>query len=484
MQEEAMSMTVGANPPLPTRQEHPLPPGPKGRWLIGTLPMVRGDGLARIEGWAREYGDMFYARALTLGFCVVTRPDLVEDVLVNQSHNFIHGLALVGNRRFLGDGLLTSEGALWRRQRYLMQPAFHRRSIGRYAEIMVRHTQEMMATWRSGEVHDLYRDMTHLTLEIVSRVLFDVDIAGHQDRLIAAARAGQLRNSRGIAPMYALKYFPTPRNLRYVWTTHQLDRDIYRIIRQRRASGHLGDDLLSALIQARDENGAPMSDQQLRDEVVTLIFTGSETISLALSYLWYLLALHPEVQAKLADELDVVLGGRPPALEDLPKLTYAEQIIKESLRLYPPVWAFVREAVKPVELGGYRLPAGTTVVLSQWVTHRAPRFFDQPLQFRPERWTEEFEKQLPKFAYFPFGGGQRTCIGASFAKMEMTLLVAAMAQKFAASPAPGFKLELLPSITLQPRRTVSVVLTREGAPGLLAKQSGVETPRHTVSALR
>ena len=277
---------------------------------------------------------------------------------------------------------------------------------------------------------------------------------------MAAARAGQLRNSRGIAPTYALKYFPTPRNLRYLWATHRLDQVIYRIIGQRRANGQLGADLLSMLLQARDEDGRPMSDRQVRDEVVTLIFTGSETVALTLSYAWYLLAQHPEVQAGLADELGEVLGGRTPTLEDLPKLTYTEKIIKEALRLYPPVWAFVREAVRPVEIGGYTLPAKTTLVLSQWVVHRDTRFYDQPHEFRPERWTEEFEKQLPKFAYFPFGGGQRTCIGASFAKMETTLVLAAMAQRLHLSLAPGFKLELLPSITLQPKRGISVVLAR------------------------
>ena len=453
-----MSVMIRANPPLTVRTGSPLPPGPKGRWLIGSLPMLRRDGLARIAGWAREYGGMFYARALGLGFCLISRPDLLEEVLVTQSHNFVHGMALVGNKRFLGDGLLTSEGELWRRQRYLMQPAFHRRSIGHYAEIMVRHARETMAQWKQGEVHDLYRDLTRLTLEIASHVLFDVDAAGHQDRLIAAARAGQLRNSRGIAPMHALKYFPTPRNLRYLWTTHRLDQAVYGIIRRRRASAESGTDLLSVLLNVQDEDGTSMSDRQVRDEVVTLIFTGSETTALALSYVWYLLALHREAQARLASEVDEVLGGRPPALDDLPKLTYMEKVIKEALRLYPPVWAFVRQAVRPVELGGYTLPAGTTVVLSQWVAHRDGRFFDRPHEFIPERWTVEFEKQLPKFAYFPFGGGQRTCIGASFAKMEIPLLLAAMAKRFRVSLTPGFKLELLPSITLQPKRGISAVL--------------------------
>lgn len=420
--------------------------------------MMGGRGLETIENWAREYGDILYGRALNLGFCLVTRPGLIEHVLVNQSANFVKGLGLGANRRYLGDGLLTSEGELWRRQRYLTQPAFHRRNIGRYADVMVRHTESTMAGWKAGESHDLYRDLTRLALEIVTRVLFDVDIDGHLDRVVAATNAGQLRSSRGIAPMYALRYLPTPRNLRYLWTIRRLDEVIYQIIRQRRASGRSGGDLLSMLLQARDEQGTAMSDRQLRDEVVTLIFTGSETVALTLSYVGYLLAQNPEAQARLADELDEQLQGRVPSLDDLPRLTYTDKVIKEALRLYPPVWAFLREAVRVVELGGYTLPAGTTFVLSPWISHRDPRFYDQPLEFRPERWTAEFEKQLPKFAYFPFGGGQRTCIGAAFAKMETALLLATMVQRLRVSPVPCFKLALLPGITLQPRGGIRVAL--------------------------
>lgn len=328
---------------------------------------------------------------------------------------------------------------------------------------MVQHAGSAMAAWKAGETHELYGDLTHLALEIVTRVLFDLDIDGHLDRVIAATNAGQLRSSRGIAPLYALRYFPTPRNLRYLWTIRRLDEVIYRIIRQRRASGQSGTDLLSMLLQTRDEQGTPMSDRQLRDEVATLIFTGSETVALTLSYLLYLLAQYPEAQARLADELDEQLQGRAPSLDDLPKLTYADKVIKEALRLYPPVWAFLREAVRPIEAGGYSLPAGTTVVLSPWISHRDARFYDEPLEFRPERWTADFEKRLPKFSYFPFGGGQRTCIGAAFAKMETALLLATMAQRFRVSLAPGFKLDLLPSITLQPRRGICVLLKERTA---------------------
>lgn len=470
-----MSVTAEVDLSLLKSPASGRPPGPKGRWLIGSLPMLGGRGLETIESWAREHGGILYGRALNLGFCLITRPDLIEHVLVNQSGNFVKGLGLGVNRRYLGDGLLTSEGELWRRQRHLTQPAFHRRSIGRYAEVMAQHAESTMAGWKAGETRELYRDLTDLALEIVTRVLFDVDIDGHLDRVVAATKAGQLRSSRGIAPMYARRYFPTPRSLRYVWTIRRLDQLIYRIIRQRQASGRPGTDLLTMLLQVRDERGLPMSDRQLRDEVVTLIFTGSETVALTHSYVWYLLAQNPEAQARLSGEIDEQLQGRSPSLDDLPKLTYTDKIIKEVLRLYPPVWAFLREAVRPVEVGGYTLPAGTTFVLSQWISHRDPRFYDEPLEFRPERWTPEFEKQLPKFAYLSFGGGQRTCIGAAFAKMETALLLATIAQRFRVSLAPGFKLDLLPSITLQPRRGVSAVLH---------ERSGHRSPRYGEPASR
>ncbi|HXJ94956.1 MAG TPA: cytochrome P450 [Terriglobia bacterium] len=437
-----------------------LPPGPKGHFLIGNVPMLSGDILATIERWARQYGDIFFWRAVGIPVCYLTHPDYIEDVLVTRNHNFIKGMGMRLNPRFFGQGLLTSEGELWRRQRRLMQPAFHRRQIGRYGRVMVECTQRMLAGWQPGELRDLHTELDHLTLEIVARVLFNLDLTNHLERLEATARAVHARTARGPALVYATRYLPTPVNLRYLWTVHRLEKVIYQIIRSRQASGQAGDDLLSMLLQARDEDGEPMSERHVRDQLMTLIGAGNDTTTLTLCYAWYLLAQHPEVEARLVAEIEEVLGNRPPDVEDLPRLTYTEKIIKETLRLYPPVWAFVREATEAFAIGGYRLPARTNVVLPPWVVHRDPRFFDQPDEFRPERWTGEFEDQLPKFAYFPFGGGQRTCIGASFAKMQTALMLATMAQSFRCRLARGFKLKLRPTITLQPAHGIAVAIEK------------------------
>jgi cytochrome P450 len=437
-----------------------LPPGPKGHFLIGNLPMLGGNGLATLEGWAREYGDIFSYRAVNLRVCYLTHPTYIEDVLVTRNQNFIKGVGMRVNPRFFGQGLLTSEGELWRRQRRLLQPAFHRRQIGRYGRVMVECTQKMLSGWQAGEVRDLHSEMDHLTVEIVARVLFNLDLTNHIEKLEATAGAVHARIARGPALVYAMRFLPTPVNLRYVWTVSRLERAIYRIIRNRQAFGQSGDDLLSMLLQARDEDGQAMSERQVRDELMTLIGAGNDTTTLTLCYAWYLLAQHPEVEARLAAEIDEVLGNRPPKVEDLPLLVYTEKIIKETLRAYPPVWAFVREAIAPFEIAGYRLPARTNFVLSPWILHRDPRFFDQPHEFRPERWTDEFERELPKFAYFPFGGGQRTCIGASFAKMQISLMLVTMAQRYRCRLAPKFKLKLRPTITLQPQNGITVVIEK------------------------
>ena len=435
-----------------------LPPGPRSHFLIGNLPMLFGDGLATIEGWAREHGDIFFWRAFGLPICYVTHPDYIEDVLVTRNQDFIKGVGMRLNPRLFGQGLLTSEGGLWRRQRRLMQPAFHRRQIGRYGRLMVERTRHALASWKEGQIRDLHAEMDHLTLDIVARVLFNLDLTGHTERLEATARALHARIARGPAVVYAMRYLPTPVNIRYIWTVSRLEKVIYRIIRERRESGGSGDDLLSVLLQMRDEDGQSMSDRQVRDELMTLIGAGNDTTTLALCYAWYLLARHPEAEAQLMAEIGEVLGNRPPEVEDLPRLRYTEKVIKETLRLYPPVWAFVREATKPFEIGGYGLPAQTNFVLSPWIVHRDPRFFQRPHEFLPERWTEEFERELPKFAYFPFGGGQRTCIGASFARMQTTLMLVTMAQQFLCRLAPGFVLGIRPTITLQPRNGVAVAV--------------------------
>lgn len=436
-----------------------LPPGPRNYPLIGS-PSALLHSLARTDERARQYGDIVYYRRFFFDVCDLNRPEYIHDVLVTNNHKFIHGIGVQANRRFVGKGLLTDEGPSWRAQRTAMAGAFSRRSIARYAELMVSCTERMLTNWRGGQSVDLYTCMARLTLEIVARALFDADIEGEIDRVAAAVRALQLRNSRGSALVIAMKYLPTPRNLRYVWGTRSLEKLVYRLIKQRRSSGEYGDDLLSALLHAHDENGNPISDRRIRDESMTLIAAGYDTTALALSYTWYLLAQHPEVESKLMNELHDVLGTRAPTMEDIPRLPYLQNVIKESMRVYPPVPAFVRQSLEAVEIGGYRFPKGTSFIMRPWVVHRDARFYDAPLEFRPERWTPEFEKRLPKFAYFPFGGGQRICIGGEFAKTEAALILATMAQKVRMTLAPGFKLELLPCINLQPKHGIPVVIER------------------------
>jgi cytochrome P450 len=436
------------------------------------MPMREGDALATVEDWARKYGDVFFHRAVGLPICYLASPDFTEDVLVIRNHCFVKGMGMRMNPLFFGEGLLTSEGELWRRQRYLMQPAFHRRQIGRYAQVMVECTQKAISKWHPGDIRDLHAEMDHLTLEIIARVLFNLDLTDYVDRLESMARALQARVAVGPAVMYSMRYLPTPTNLRYMWAVLRLEKVMYRIIHKRRASGCSGDDLLSLLLQAEDEDGRAMSDRQVRDELMTLIGAGNDTTTLTLSYAGYLLARHPTVEAQLRAEIDEVLGGRAPDVEDLPRLAYTEKVIKETLRLYPPVWAFVREATQPFEIGGYRLPARTNFVLLPWLIHRDARFFDRPKEFCPERWTEEFERHLPKFAYFPFGGGQRTCIGASFAKMQTSLILATLAQRVRFSITPGFDLKLMPAITLQPKNGISVVIEER-----FMRQSSSEKPQ-------
>jgi len=289
-----------------------VPPGPKGHFLIGNLPMLGGNVLATLEGWAREFGDIFSSRAFSVCVCYLTHPRFIEDVLVSRNQNFIKGVGTRVNPRLFGQGLITSEGELWRRQRRLMQPAFHRRQIGLYGRVIVECTQKMLASWQAGEVRNLHSELDHLTLEIVARVLFNFDLTNHFGELEAMARAVHARTVRGPALVYAMRYLPIPVNVRYLWTVSRLDKVIYQVIRDRQASGRPGDDLLSMLLQARDENGQAMSERQVRDELMTLIGAGKDTTTLALCYAWYLLGKHPEVEAQLVAELDEVLGDRLP----------------------------------------------------------------------------------------------------------------------------------------------------------------------------
>jgi cytochrome P450 len=337
-----------------------------------------------------------------------------------------------------------------------------------HGDVMVALAKQMLGSWRGGETRDLHREMMQLTLEIAAKTLFDADVAGEADEMGRAI--GDLMKTfegwlSGVLP--PLVWLPTPGNLRLRRMVQRLDAIIYRIIEERKATAEDRGDLLSMLLAARDEDGRRMTDQQVRDEAMTLLLAGQETTAQMLSWTWYLLSQHAEVEAKLFAEWSSVLEGRAPTMADLPRLAYTEKVVSESLRLYPPAYRFGREALGDCELGGYRVPAGTTVLFSQWLLHRDARYYDCPEKFNPDRWATGLRQKLPKFSYCPFGGGPRGCIGQSFAMMEAVLLLATIGQRFRFRLAPGQRVTAWPSFTLRPKEGIRMVLTerRGGARG-------------------
>ena len=370
-------------------------------------------------------------------------------------------------RPVVGNGLLTNEGSFWREQHHLIQPGFHPTMLARYSEVITAYTERMLASWRDGERRNLHEDMMHLTVEVASKALFDVDIREMEAEIGDALEVAMDHSQRtGVLPFGVPAWLPTPENRRFQRAIADLDNVAERIIAQHRdqevaADTENGDadDVVSHLLAAQNGDGNPLSDQQIRDEVVTLLLAGHETTALALTYTLHSLGDNPLPEARLHEEIDSVLDRRLPTIADLDELTYTERTVKERMRLYPPVWRIVREAVEDDELAGYRIPAGTTVAAEPWVIHRDPRFFERPETFRPERWTKEFERDLPPFAYFPFGGGPRRCIGDRFAMLEVRLVLATIARKWRLEPISD-ELSFSPSITLRPDGPVEMVVHR------------------------
>src|SRR6266852_1106534 len=437
------------------------PPGPKGSPIMGVMREFNRDSLGFIEKCAREYGDVVETRFLYAHVLFLYHPDYVEYVLSTNPKNFIKSMTLRSNffQRLVGNGLLTSQGEDWKRARRLSQPAFHRERIATYADTMVDYTRRLTSQWQAGEMRDVHRDMMRLTLEIVVKCLFSSDVSDDVDDVGATlkelvkpfasqATLGWIPNNR----------LPTPAHFRFHALARKIDNVVYRIIAERRASGKDDGDLLSMLLAARDEDGSRMSDHQLRDEVMTLFLAGHETTALTLAWSWYLLGTNPDAERKFHAELDGVLGDRAPSAADLPRLKYTEQIAKESMRLYPPAYGLGREAIDDYEIGGFRVPAGTQVFMFQWATQRDPRFYDRPDEFMPERWTEDFIARLPKYAYFPFGGGPRACIGASFAMMEIILCLATIGQKFRLQLVPDHPVTIYPAMSLRPKDGIRVIV--------------------------
>jgi cytochrome P450 len=449
-------MNIPVAPPAAATARRP--PGPKGLPVLGNMLDFSRDVLRYYTEWARDYGDIVSLRLAGWPVVLLNNPDYAEDVLVRNPRNFIKfPLFFRHVRAIFGQGLLTSEGEFWHRQRRLAAPAFHPQRVAGYGDVMVQDTERMLADWQPGELRDVHADMMALTLRIAAKTLFNAEV----DKDVA--EIGQAFNTiveeiarRVKRPFRIPDAIPTPGNIRYLRGVRRIDRLVNAIIKERQAHGGDRGDLLSMLMLARDDDGKAMTERQLRDEVITLLLAGHETTALALSWTWYLVSQHPQVDAKLAAELRDVLGGRAPAVSDLPQLRYTEHVVSEAMRLYPPAWGFGREALADCEIGGYAVPAGTTVIVSPWVSHRDPRYFENPTAFRPERWSNGFAATLPRFAYIPFGGGPRICIGNRFAMMEAVLVLATVAQRFRLEWQRDRMVVPLPSITLRPKDGVWV----------------------------
>jgi len=429
-------------------------PGPRALWPVGQMYAFSRDPLTLLAGLAREYGDVARFWGGPRAIYVLSHPDHVRDMLVTNNAKFRKGRALQRAKRLLGEGLLTSEGEYHRRQRRLAQPAFHRQRVVAYGRVMVEYAERAAARWRDGEELDISEEMMRLTLAVVGKTLFDAEVESDADEVGAALT--EVMNLFGYLMLpfsELLEKLPLPPRRRFMRARARLDAVIYRIIEERRRTGGDRGDLLSMLLDAVDEEGdrTGMTDEQLRDEVMTIFLAGHETTANALTWTWYLLAQNPEAEAKLHAELDAVLaGGRVPTPEDVPALPYTEMVVAETMRLYPPAWALGRLALEDHEVGGYRIPAGSLILASQYVIQRDPRFFPDPERFDPERWTPEAKAARPQFSYFPFGGGPRRCIGEGFAWTEGVLILATLARRWRPRLVPGRHVETQPRITLRP----------------------------------
>ena len=465
-------MTV-VPPAAPAAERRPqTPPGPPRSLLRTLLYRPTRDPIQFFTTLARTYGDVAYVEMGGERIYVLNDPADVRDVLVTHQRFFHKGRGLERSKRLLGKGLLTSEDDLHRRQRRLIQPAFHRDRIAAYADVMTMYADRVRNSWADGQTVDAAQEMNRLTLGIVGKTLFDADVEA-QAREVGQALTAVMESFWTLMLPFAnlLEHLPVPALRRSRAARAELDAIIFRMIAERRQRPGDRGDLLSMLLLARDEGegeaaglpgppGTGMSDAQVRDEAMTIFLAGHETTANALAWLWHLLGQSPEVERRLHDEVDRVLGGRLPTLADVPSLSFVEQVVTEAMRLYPPAWIIGRRAVQDYRFREYVAPAGALVIMSPYVMHRDARWFPDPERFDPDRWTPEFKAALPPFAYLPFGGGARRCIGESFAWMELVLVASTIAQQWRLTPVPGHPVVPQPVVTLRLKHGLQVVLSR------------------------
>jgi cytochrome P450 len=443
------------------------PPGPRGHLLLGSLREVQRAPLELLCDGFRRYGDVVRFRFGATRALFLAHPDDIRHVLHDNHRNYDkHNIDYAMLRRLLGNGLLTSDGEFWHRQRRLMAPMFHRQRVAGFCNLMVASTLEMLERWeaagQSGAPFDVAAEMARLTLVIVAKALFSADVSDDAEA-IGAALTEVNRQLGEFSLLDMLWMIPTPRKRRFSAAVRTLDQVVGKIIEQRRRTAYRNQDLLSMLLEAVDEETSEgMTPRQVRDEVLTLLLAGHETTANALAWTWHLLSQNPEAENRLHHEIAGVLGERAPNALDLPQLPYTRMAIEESMRLYPPAWAISRNAIGDDEIGGYRVPRKTNILISSFVTHRHPAFWEAPERFDPERFSPERSEGRPNFAYLPFGGGPRICIGNGFAMTEAQLVVATVAQRYWLRLAPGHPVELHPLITLRPRHGMWMTLHPAG----------------------
>jgi len=445
------------------------PPGPRGLPVLGMLLAIRRNPTAVFMDAARRFGDVAYLKIGPRHGYLITNPADVRHVLQDNAANYRKSPLYDKLRQSLGNGLLTSEGAFWLRQRRIAQPAFHRQRIAALAGTMAGAVREMAVDWAAiasaGQPVDIGDEMMRLTRTVVLRTLLGTDLGPFTTGIDRAWKVMNEHIGDSFWSLGVTDGWPTPRNRRFQAARAVLRGAVEYAIRQRRAQPSGGDDLLSMLMDARDEDtGESMTDEQLRVEVTTFLLAGQETTSLALTWTFYLLSQHPAIRERLEAELDGALGGREPAYEDLPNLPFTRRVIDEAMRLYPPAWGFSRQALGDDELGGYRLPRGWLAFLMPYVLHRHPAYWPDPDRFDPDRFLPERSADRPKFAYLPFGAGPRQCIGNQFALLEAHLSVATLAQTYRLHLVPGHPVEPWPLITLRPRFGMPMTIERRAAP--------------------